>query len=53
MVIMHLVVTIRKVVPDRDTGFALFELIKERLTDKPEIEIHGHVTNHFESQTPE
>lgn len=44
---MHLVITIRKEVPDRDTGNIIFQLIKERLTDRPDVVITGHVTNHF------
>ena len=48
---MQLVVTIRKEVTDRDEGAAIFETIKQRLEDKPEIKITGHVTNHFTEET--
>jgi len=45
---MFLVVTLRKEVPDRDTGKAIYELIKERMEDRPDIIIRGHVSNHFD-----
>ena len=44
---MYVVITLRKLVPDRETGRLLFDLVKERLTDRPDIGISGHVTNHF------
>ena len=44
---MNVVVTLRKEVPDRDTGEAIFELVKLKLADRPDITITGHVTNHF------
>lgn len=44
---MHLVITLRKPVPDRETGLQLFELVKTRLADHPDVTITGHVTNHF------
>ena len=47
---MQLVVTLRKEVTDRDEGAALFETVKQRFEDKPEVKITGHVTNHFESE---
>ena len=45
---MYLVITLRKEVPDRDTGKAIYDLVKERLVDRPDVEIHGHITNHFD-----
>ena len=44
---MKLVITLRKDVPDRETGEEIFELVKEKLEDRPDIEVAGHVTNHF------
>lgn len=44
---MQLVITLRKDVPDRDTGKAIFELVKRKLEDNPEIVVSGHITNHF------
>ena len=45
---MYLVITLRKEVPDRNTGKAIYDLVKERMTDRPDVEIHGHVSNHFD-----
>lgn len=45
---MYLTITLRKEVPDRDTGRQIFDLVKDRLQDKPEIEISGAVNNHFD-----
>jgi len=45
---MNIVITLRKEVPDRETGHAIFELVKLRLEDRPDVIITGHVTNHFD-----
>jgi len=45
---MNLVVTLRKEVPDRETGQAIFELVKQRMADRPDVTVTGHVTNHFD-----
>jgi len=44
---MFLVITLRKEVPDRDAGQAIFDLVKQRMEDRPDIKVTGHVTNHF------
>ncbi len=44
---MKLVITLRKEVADRDEGETIYELVKTRLADRPDVEVHGHVTNHF------
>lgn len=44
---MKLVVTLRKDVEDAVEGLAIYELVKQRLSDHPEVETAGHVTNHF------
>ncbi|MBA7618971.1 hypothetical protein ES703_26303 [subsurface metagenome] len=49
---MYLVITLRKEVPDRDTGKALYELVKERMVDHPDVEVHGLVSNHFDLEEP-
>lgn len=49
---MYLVVTVRKMVADRDQGELIFRLIEQKLADRPDLTITGHVTNHFEL-TPE
>ena len=45
---MYLVITLRKEVADPDEGLFIYNLVKERLNDHPEVEITGHVTNHFQ-----
>lgn len=44
----YLVITLRKIVPDSETGLAAFELVKSRLADRPDIQVTGHITSHFE-----
>ncbi|GAH18480.1 unnamed protein product [marine sediment metagenome] len=45
---MYLVIVLRKEVPDRDTGKAIYDLVKERMADKPDVQVNGHVSNHFD-----
>ncbi|MBA7701436.1 hypothetical protein ES703_110174 [subsurface metagenome] len=49
---MKLVITLRKEVADRDEGELVFEAVKEKLSDRPDIKITGHVTNHFIEAEP-
>lgn len=42
------VITARKEVPDRDTARAIYDIVKQRLEDRPDIEIHGLFSNHFD-----
>lgn len=46
--LMYVIITLRKEVPDRDAGKAIYDLVKERLTDRPDVKITGHVSNHFD-----
>lgn len=46
---MELVIVLRKTVPDREAGEALFELVVQRMEDRPDVKVTGHVTNHFEN----
>lgn len=45
---MFLVITLRKEVPDRETGKAIYDLVRGRMIDRPDVDIQGHVTNHFD-----
>jgi len=45
---MYLIVTLRKEVPDRETGKAIYDLVKQRMEDRPDVTITGHVSNHFD-----
>lgn len=49
---MYLVITLRKEVPDRETGKAIFDLVKQKMADRPDVIIAGHVTNHFNLEEP-
>ncbi len=49
---MFLVITLRKEVEDRDAGKAIYDLVKERLEDRPDVKVTGHVTNHFNMEEP-
>lgn len=45
---MYLVITLRKEVADRDEGLAIYEIVKQKMQDRPDVAIAGHVANHFE-----
>jgi len=45
---MYLILTIRKPVDDRDQARTIVDLIKDRLTDRPDLDVSAHVTNHFD-----
>ncbi len=47
---MDLVITLRKEVEDREEGRQIFELVKERLKDREDIQIRGHVTNRLNNE---
>lgn len=49
---MKLVITLRKTVPDRETGQQIMDLVRLKLADRPDIKVAGHVTNHF-TEEPE
>ena len=44
---MYIIVTLRKPIADREAGEIVYEAVKTKLADRPDIEINGHVTNHF------
>ncbi|MBA7477998.1 hypothetical protein ES707_13413 [subsurface metagenome] len=47
---MQLVITIRKEVEDPEEGRHIYELVKDRLADRQDVTINGHVSNHFDSE---
>lgn len=49
----YCIITLRKEVPDRETARLIYDLVKERLTDRPDVTITGHFTNHFNLEEPE
>ena len=49
---MLLIITLVKEVLDLDTGKAVYDLIKLRLAEYPNITIKAHLTNHFNLEPP-
>jgi len=45
---MQVVITLRREVPDRETGRQIYDLVKEKLSDRPDVIVSGHVSNHFD-----
>jgi len=47
---MHLTIVLRKEIPDKDTGQVLFEFVKSKLTDYPEVQISGQVNETLDNE---
>jgi len=47
---MYLVITLRKEVPDREAAKTIYDLVKQRMQDRPDVTITGHVSNHFDME---
>lgn len=45
---MHVIITLRKEVPDRDSARTIYDLVKTRMTDRPDVTVTGHTSNHFD-----
>jgi len=43
-----LCITLRKGTDTPDEAEAIYNLVKQRFEDRPEIKISGHVTNHYD-----
>ena len=48
---MFLVITLRKEVQDRDEAREIYDLVKLKLADRPDLITTGHATNHFDMET--
>ncbi len=44
----YVIITARKEVPDRVTARQIYDLLKERLADRPDVQLSGHFSNHFD-----
>lgn len=44
----YCIITARKEVPDRDTARQIFDMVKARLADRPDVQVTGHFSNHFD-----
>ncbi|GAH53425.1 unnamed protein product, partial [marine sediment metagenome] len=49
---MYLIITLRKEVADRDEARAIYDLVKQKMTDRPDVTISGHCSNHFDMEEP-
>jgi len=49
---MEIIITIRKKVADSDAGQAIYEIVKQKLADHPEVTMTAHVSNHFPRKEP-
>ena len=47
---MFLTITLRKEVADATEGRTIYDLVKQKMADRPDVEIHGMVDNHFDLQ---
>lgn len=45
---MFVIITLRKEVEDRETARAIYDLVKARMTDRPDVTVTGHASNHFD-----
>lgn len=51
---MRIAIVITKEVAETEEARQIYELVKSRLQDRPDITITGQVTNHFDTgETPE
>jgi len=48
-----IVIVLRKRVPDNAAGQAIFELVKAKLADRPDIIITGQITDQLTSEPEE
>jgi len=44
----YVVITARKEVESREAARTVFDVVKAKLVDRPDIEITGHFSNHFD-----
>lgn len=44
---MYVVITLRKPVETQEEGRNVYELVKQKLADRPDLELNGQVSNHF------
>lgn len=45
---MYIIITLRKEVPDRDAARVIYDLVKSRMADRPDVIVTGHASNHFD-----
>lgn len=42
-----LIITARREIESQEQGHTIFDIVKEKLLDHPEIILTGHISNHF------
>ena len=45
---MFVTITLRKEVADAPAGKVIYDLVKQKMDDRPDVEVKGHVSNHFD-----
>jgi len=45
---MQIIITLRKEVPDQAAARAIYDLIKQKMADRPDVKVTGHCSNHFD-----
>ena len=45
---MYVIITLRKPIDDAAEGETVYNIIKQKLADRPDIEISGQCSNHYE-----
>ena len=49
----YCIITLRKEVTDRDAARLIYDIVKTRMTDRPDVIVSGHFSNHFDLGEPE
>lgn len=49
---MYVIITLRKEIPDRNTGRLICDLVKNRLSDRPDVILTAHITDHLDLEEP-
>ena len=49
---MFVIVTLRKEVPDREAARIIYDLVKTKMADMPDVAVTGHCSNHFDLEVP-
>ncbi len=44
----YCIITLRKEVPSREDARAIYDLVKMKMVDRPDVEVSGHFSNHFD-----
>ena len=47
---MILTVTLRREVPDRETARQIYDIVKVKMADHPDVKVTGHASNHFDME---